>query len=76
MKKTTQRIFCLIIMILCTFSTMTTAFARSSSTLSAYRAGCAAESGGKIAVWIDVTGKYPRMDRIGSDAIYLYESTD
>lgn len=75
MKTTLRRVVCLI-MALCLFSAMTTAFARSSLTLSAYRAGCAAESGGKIAIWIDVTGTYPHMDKIGSDAIYLYESKD
>ena len=75
MKNVTRRFFCLIIAI-CVLSVMTTAFARSSLTLSAYSAGCAAKSDGKIAIWIDVTGTYPRMDKIGSDAIYLYESTD
>ncbi|MDY6366143.1 MAG: hypothetical protein SPL18_05755 [Oscillospiraceae bacterium] len=75
MKTTLRRVVCLI-MALCLFSAMTTAFARSSLTLSAYSAGCVAESGGKIAIWIDVTGTYPHMDKIGSDAIYLYESTD
>lgn len=75
MKNVTRRFFCLIIA-LCVLSVMTTAFARSSLTLSAYSAGCAAKSDGKIAIWIDVTGTYPRMDKIGSDAIYLYESTD
>lgn len=75
MKTTFRRILCLV-MALCLFSSMTTAFARSSLTLSAYSAGCAAKSGGKIAIWIDVTGTYPEMDKIGSDAIYLYESTD
>lgn len=75
MKTTFRRILCLV-MALCLFSSMTTAFARSSLTLSSYSAGCAAKSGGKIAIWIDVTGTYPEMDKIGSDAIYLYESTD
>ena len=75
MKTTLRRVVCLI-MALCLFSAMTTAFARSSLTLDAYSAGCVAESGGKIAIWIDVTGTNPHMDKIGSDAIYLYESTD
>ena len=75
MKTTFRRIACLI-MVLCLFSAMTTALARSSLTLDVYRAGCAAKSGGKIAIWIDVTGTNPRMDKIGSDVIYLYESTD
>lgn len=75
MKTTFRRIVC-IIMTLCLISAMTTAFARSSLTLDAYRAGCIAENGGKIAIWIDVTGTNPRMDKIGSDTIYLYESTD
>lgn len=75
MKNTARKFICLIIAF-CVLSAMTTAFARSSLTLSAYSAGCAAKSGGKIAIWIDVTGTYPRMDKIGSDVIYLYESTD
>ena len=75
MKTTFRKAICLI-MILCLFSAMTSAFARSSLTPDVYRAGCAAESGGEIAIWIDVTGTNPRMDKIGSDAIYLYESTD
>lgn len=75
MKNSVRRFLCFVVA-LCTLSAMTTAFARSSLTLSAYRAGCSAKSGGKIAIWIDVTGTYPQMDKIGSDAIYLYESTD
>lgn len=75
MKTTFRRVVCLV-MTLCLFSAMTSAFARSSLTLDAYSAGCAAKSGGKIAIWIDVTGRNPRMDKIGSDVIYLYESTD
>lgn len=75
MKITFRRVVCLI-MALCLISAMTTAYARSSLTLDAYSAGCVAESGGKIAIWIDVIGTNPRMDKIGSDAIYLYESTD
>ena len=75
MKTTFRRANCLI-MAFCLFSAMTTAFARSSLTLDAYSAGCAAKNGGKIAIWIDVIGTNPRMDKIGSDAIYLYESTD
>lgn len=75
MKNSVRKFFCLVVA-LCTLSAMTTALARSSLTLSAYCAGCAAESGGEIAIWIDVTGTNPRMDKIGSDAIYLYESTD
>lgn len=75
MKNSVRKFFCLVVA-LCTLSAMTTALARSSLTLSAYRAGCVAESGGEITIWIDVTGTYPRMDKIGSDAIYLYESTD
>ena len=75
MKTTFRRAICLI-MAFCLFSAMTTAFARSSLTLDAYSAGCAAKNGGKIAIWIDVIGTNPRMDKIGSDTIYLYESTD
>mgnify|MGYP004481966297 CR=1 FL=1 len=75
MKNTTRKVICLI-MAICIFSAMSTALARSSQTLSAYCAGCVAESGGEIAVWVDVTGKYPRMEKIGTDTIYLYESTD
>ena len=75
MKHSVRSFLCLIIA-LCMLSAMTTALARSSLTLSAYRAGCSEKSGGKIAIWIDVTGTYPQMDKIGSDATYLYESTD
>ncbi len=75
MKNSVRRFLCLIIA-LCTLSAMTTALARSSLTLSAYSAGCVAESGGEIAICISVIGTYPHMDKIGSDAIYLYESTD
>ena len=57
-------------------SAMTVAFARSSPTLDAYCAGCSAKDGGVIAIWADVEGRNPRMDKIGTDTIYLYESID
>lgn len=60
----------------CILSAITVAFARSSPTLDAYSAGCSAEDGGVIAIWADVEGRNPRMDKIGTDTIYLYESID
>lgn len=62
MKITFRRVVCLI-MALCLISAMTTAYARSSLTLDAYSAGCVAESGGKIAIWIDVIGSFNASDR-------------
>lgn len=62
---------CLVIAMITTF-----AAARSSAYLSMYSAGCNPRSGGEIAIWVDVTGTKPKMDRIGADKIYLYESTD
>lgn len=63
---------------LCMVTAMITTFAiaRSSAYLSMYSAGCNPRSGGEIAVWVDVTGTKAKMDRIGADEIYLYESTD
>ena len=52
------------------------ASARSSAYLDAYRAGCNPRSGGEIAIWVDVTGTKAKMDCLGADKIYLYESTD
>lgn len=73
----TKRIVCAILTV-CMVSTMFTAYAaaRSSAYLSVYSAGCNPRSGGEIAVWVDVTGTRAKMDRIGADKIYLYESTD
>ena len=67
-----------LILTLCLVSSVITTFAsaRSSAYLDAYRAGCNPRSGGEIAVWVDVTGTKAKMDCLGADKIYLYESTD
>lgn len=72
------RKFTSLILSLCLVLAMITTFAaaRSSAYLSMYSAGCNPRSGGEIAIWVDVTGTKPKMDRIGADKIYLYESTD
>ena len=75
---TTARKFVSLVLTISLISAMITTFAaaRSSAYLDAYSAGCNPRSGGEIAVWVDVTGTKPKMDRIGADKIYLYESTD
>lgn len=77
MKHTIRRLTSLILT-LCMISTILTSFAtaRSSAYLDAYSAGCNPRSGGEIAVWVDVSGTKAKMDCIGADEIYLYESTD
>lgn len=76
--KLTIRKYTSLVLSLCMVATMITTFAtaRSSAYLSMYRAGCNPRSDGEIAVWVDVTGTKPKMDRIGADKIYLYESAD
>lgn len=77
MKHTIRRLTSLILT-LCMISTILTSFAaaRSSAYLDAYSAGCNPRSGGEIAIWVDVTGTKAKMDCLGADKIYLYESTD
>lgn len=58
--------------ILCTFAA---ASVKSSAYLSAYRAVMTPESGGKLAITIDVTG-VGYMPEIGAKTIYVYESLD
>lgn len=72
------RRFTSLILSLCLVLAMITTFAaaRSSAYLSMYSAGCNPRSGGEIAIWVDVTGTKAKMDCLGADKIYLYESTD
>ena len=76
--KITVRRFTSLLLTLCMVSAMITTFAsaRSSAYLDSYRAGCNPRSNGELAIWVDVSGTKPKMDRIGADKIYLYESTD
>lgn len=76
MKRFGKRVFCGILTVcmlsclLCTFAS-----ARSSAYLDAYRAFITPESGGLIAVTVEVDG-VNYMDELGASAIFIYESTD
>ncbi len=71
-----HKIVCLLFIFAIIISTcVVPVFARSSPTLSHYRADCTAASGGRIDITVLVTG-VDTMDKIGVDTIYLYESTD
>lgn len=77
MKITVRRLVSFILAFSLASAMITTfAVARSSAYLDAYRAGCTPNSNGEIAIWVDVSGTKAKMDRIGADKIYLYESTD
>lgn len=76
MKKTLNRILCCL-MAICTLTSLlcTTASARSSDYLDAYRAGVVAKSGGKLVIAIDVCA-LGTHDMVGTSKINLYESSN
>ena len=63
---------CMIASLLCPAAI---AAVKSSSYLDSYRATVTAQSGGRMAITVDVIG-CGVMDEIGASAIYLYESQD
>lgn len=76
MKSLGKRISCGIITI-CMLSSLlcTMVSARSSAYLDGYGAAVTPQSGGKMAITVDVSGR-GYMDEIGATKIYVYESTD
>ena len=76
MKRTAKQLLCGLFAILMVSSLLhTSAFVRSSMYLDGYAAAVTPQSGGKIAVTVDVSG-VGKQAVIGSNLIYIYESKD
>lgn len=76
MKRFGKSVFCIIMTVCMLFGLFCTfASARSSAYLDGYSATVTPQSGGKMAVTVDVSGVEP-MTQIGATKIYIYESKD